>query len=277
MPEQEVIHLPKSSVLPEGAAPGMALAIPVNIVPAIYTDGVKRGVERAHAFVITTAADYQEAAALMNNLKKFDSTIKALVLEAGRPLRETAAKVTEEGNAFRAPLMPAYELMQGKMATWKRAEDARIAEALRKQQEEQRAAEQARRDAELEKERLLNEAKVKEEAAARKMEEAAASGSAKKMENAIKAGEAAQLLAAQAAAIPVSSIPFVPATEVPRETKAKGVKETRTVVIHSTDVTKLPAAYLLPNETLLKKHLADGINIPGVVFVIQEGISATGR
>lgn len=255
-----------------------ALAIPVEVVPQIYIEAVARGLERAKVLVVNSLETYQEAAILANNLKKFDSTIKAHILTLGRPFRDRSDKITEEGNKFRAPLDPAYKLTTEKMLTWKKADDARIAAAVEEQRKAQLAAEQERQRQESEKQRLELEAKAREEMAAKKIENATTS---KQLENAIAAGEEAQALREKAEAMPVSSVPFVAQqVEIPRAVVAKGVKLTRKAVLHKVEKHKLSEIYLEVNETLLKKHILDGVitaATPGVVFTIEEGIAGTGR
>lgn len=280
--ESEIIPLPPSTLFPASEG-NSALAIPVNIVPAVYAEPLKLGLERAHAFVITDADSYRDACDLFNMLNKFDKTIEELFLGAGRPFRERAKMITDEGTAYRAPIAPAKISIQAKIKKYKADEDAKIAAALEAQRQEALRVEAERQAAEAERLRLENEAKAKEELAARKLENADTM-SAAQLRKAIKEGEEAQALRAQAAAIPApSSIPFVAQDPVPVATKAKGVKMIKKVVLRlplDFDPRKLPAAYLEINETKLKKAISDGLVEQGqfgVFFSIEEDLAPTGR
>ncbi len=270
----DVIPLPPSGeLLPEGA--GNALSIPVVIIPAVYTEPVKLGIQRAYDLVVNSPESYKEMAEVVNTLKKTDSFLKDHVLALGRPLREAAANITKQGDDFRAPIAPAYAAGSQKMLTYKKEEDAKIAAAAEAQRLERVKAEaEIQRQAD-EKARLEREALAAQEAAAKKIENAKTE---KAREKAIAEGVAAQAALAAAEAIPApTQIPFIPQAALPTATTAKGVSVPKRVILDSTDVTKLPAIYLLPNEVLIKKHLADGIKIPGAVFHFEDYIKASGK
>lgn len=276
METPEVITLPELLSREEGQS--TALAIPVEIVPAIYAEPVTLGIQRAYKLEVTDEASYKVMAEVVNMLKKFDSTIKGHTLALGRPFRDRAAMITAEGDKFRAPIAPAYQVASNKMLAWKKLDDARIAAIAEAQCQERlkiEAQQQALADA---KAKLEREALAAEEAAAKKIENAKTD---KAREKAIAEGIEAQKLREQAAAIPEpSAIPFVAQAPLPTAATARGVKTVKSAVLHSTDVTKLPAVYLLVNEALLKRHILDGAvtkATPGVSFSIEEKITGIGR
>ncbi len=285
METPEVIQLPSGELLPEGA--GNALSIPVVIIPAVYTEPVKLGIQRAYNLVVNSPESYKEMAEVVNTLKKTDSFLKDHVLALGRPLREAAANITKQGDDFRAPIAPAYAAGSQKMLTYKKEEDAKIAAAAEAQRQERVRQEQELQRIADEKAKKEREALAAEEAATKKLAEAKTE---KAKEKAIADIQTAQANLAEAAAMPEpSSIPFIPQAPLPTATTAKGVKMTRSVTLHSTDVTKLPAAYLTVNEALLKRHILDGVlpgqsagkvgpgSATGATFTISEHIGGTGR
>lgn len=261
--------------LGEEAGSGSALAIPVFTVPAVYEDPIKLAVKRAMLMEITTAEDYKAAAENVNMLGKFKKFIKEHALALGRPLRDRAAKITADGDKYIDELQPAYDIQAKRMLVWKLADDAKIAAAAEAQRLERVRLEQEAHQREVERQRLLAEANAKEELAAKGIE---AGATKEDIDKAVADGKEAQALLAQAAAIPEpSSIPFIPQAPLPQATTAKGVKMDKRVILDSADVTKLPAAYLVVNEVLLKKHLKDGLSVPGCTFHFEEFISGTGR
>ncbi len=274
MLDQPVIHLgPESDLLPAG--PGGTLAIPVEVVSESYVEPLRIGLERAYALTVTSPDDYKKAAELLNMLTKFDSTIKENVLALGRPFREAAANITTRGEKYREPIAPAKKVVGDKMLAWKREEDAKIAAAAEVARLARVAAEAEIQRQLDEKARLEREALAAEEAAAKKLENAKTD---KAREKAIADAVAAQAKVAAAAAIPAPTVlPFVAQAPLPTATTAKGASPSKRVVLDSVDVTKLPAVYLLANEVLIKKHLADDVSIPGAVFHLEDYIKPTGR
>lgn len=272
----EVIPLPISSLQHDSQS--SALAIPVDIVPAILYEPVALGIKRAHALNIQTPEDYKAAGELVNMLKKFDTSIKTRALDLGRPFREQAAAITAEGEKFRAPIEPAYKLAAAKMKAYNDAELAKVAAAEEAQRQERIKAEQAAQALADTKARLEREALAAEQAAAKKLENAT---SEKAKEKAIADLQAAQAKLAEAEALPdPSSIPFIPQAPLPTVTAAKGVKMSKRVNGLWVDKTKIPAAYLEVNEALVKKHILDGVIAQGqygVKFTIEEFIAGTGR
>lgn len=261
--------------LGEEAGGGSALAIPVFTLPAIYEDPIKLAIQRALTMEIKTAEDYKAAAENLNMLGKFTTFIKDSVTALRRPLKERADKISADGKVFLDQLDPAYLTQSKRMTTYKLEEDAKIKAAAEAQRLERVRLEQEAHQREVERQRLLAEANAKEELAAKAIEAAKTTG---QVDKAVKAGEEAQALLAQAAAIPEpSAIPFIVQAPLPQATTAKGVKMDKRVILDSTDVTKLPAAYLVVNEVLLKKHLKDGLSVPGCTFHFEEYIAGTGR
>jgi len=85
--------------------------------------------------------------------------------------------------------------------------------------------------------------------------------------------EEADRLAAEARKAPTAPAQVIPTAPA----QVKGIKTVKVITIDEVDLELLPAAYRLYDETKIKKHLADGIKIPGVKFREAEMVKATKR
>ncbi len=255
------------------------LAIPVEIIPAIYRESAKRGLERFQTMKVENAGEYAEMATLVNGLQKLDSTAERLALDAGRPFRDEGARCTKVGTDFRTPLADTRKKGLAMMKAWKDEDDARIAKEIREQQEAQLKEEEARRKAEAERKALEQLATAKEEQAAKKIETAV---TPKQLEKAIALGEAAQEVRQKAVELEAkeSLVPFASTAQISGPVKAKGVADKTVITFLQWDVAKLDTAFLLCDEKKLRKAILDGLvkpGAPGVIFTLGTKLKATGR
>lgn len=92
-------------------------------------------------------------------------------------------------------------------------------------------------------------------------------------ERQVKADEELRLLEAQAQAAPSAPAQVIPSAPA----QVKGIKMVMVPTIHEVDLGLLPLAYRTYDEAKIKKHLIDGIVIPGVKFSMAEVVKATKR
>lgn len=268
--------LSKPTALSLSAAPILGEA--VEVASQAIVEAASRGIKVAEELVVDSQEAYIKGTEHFNNLAKFSKSIKNKALEAGRPYRDYSDQIMDEAkDKLLNPLSGASTSLELKLMKYKKDQDAERARVIAEQHERQRKELEAQRAAQAEKQRIENEAKAKEEMAAKRMEKAQ---TPTQLNNAIAAGEAAQALREEAEAVPVPFVEALPVLAAPAELKGKGVKMKLTPVIDGYDLALLPVTYHELNESKAKKHILDGtitVNTPGIKFHIEEGLSGTGR
>lgn len=216
---------------------------------------------------------------------------------AQRALAEQTAKVGAFRKKAAAEREAAIQAEAKRQAEERAAREAAAAAAQRKAEEARLAAEAAQRQAE----RLKWEAEERERLAAAELMkgapstpqalkdasadlEAAAAEEARAARAQLEAQQAAEALAKSqaeaeeaarlAASAPTTAVEIIPAA--PAE-KVKGMKVQLVPTIHAVDLALLPLAYHSYDESKIKKHLVDGVQIPGVQFTMAEVVKATKR
>ena len=277
---------------------------------------LEEATERGLSMEVKTATDEKAAAENMNNLAKAISSVEDLVKKGRRPLLDAANAISEEGRRMISLAVRAKEAQGAKIQAWRSEQERLRQEALAEERRKREEAERKRAAEEAEARRKAEEAKAAAEAALRAAERlkweaeererlaAEALAASGKRTEAVVAKGAADLAAAAEAAdraakamidaanaaaeakrleeearvketevLAPASVVVIP--EAPGKTK--GIKTEQVPSIDGIDKAKLPLEYMEPDLVLIKRHLKDGVKIPGVSFHFTEVIKPTKR
>ncbi len=261
------------------------LAIPLVIVPdnvAQLATGISK---EALALKVNTVEDFKKAGEYLNQLGRTRTFIDKHTLDLGAPFRAENERIRAEGKRYIDIIKPAelalgkevaaYDRVQREAAAKAEAERRRLADEARKKQEEARIAEEN-------KQRALEEAALRQAAAAQQVETAQTDEEFKAAAEAFDAGLAKEqeAQAVIVAPVPLEVLNAAKEVDIPQVYKPTGARMKKTVVILSSDVSKIPATYLLVDEAKVKRHILDGTitaATPGVTFRIDETFAGTGR
>lgn len=249
-----------------------------------------RATERGLSMPVTDDEELREAAQTLNNLSKCIKLVDEAVTEARRPILAYAEGVSKQGVQLKTLAVRAKGDLAARIQSYNEAREAerqaQIAAQRRAQEEAERQKRELERQAQLDREkaeRLKWEAEERERLAAlaaegertpAAVEQVAqqldlAAQSQRQAEEAEQAARESERLAQVVAPVNVDVADQLG--------KVKGLKTKKVITIHSTDLKLLPLAYHQVNEKLLMKHLAEGVQIPGVTFTGVDILVGTGR
>ena len=200
-------------------------------------------VERSRAIAVVDAPSYTAAGEWLVNLKGYRAEVAAFCEPVVKAAHAAHKAAVAQRTRLDGPADEAERIVKTAMLDWKRAEDARVAEAQRAMERE------ARRQAE---ERQLAEAQAAEEA-----------------------GDHAQ---AEALAAAPTFVP--PVFMAPAAPKVAGIATKKTWKYRIVDATQIPRDYLVVDEVKIGRVVrAMGAltRIPGVTVYADEGIAVRGR
>lgn len=249
------------------------------IVSATMTKAAGRAILEAVVFKVNTEDDFKTAGEQLAFLTRAKKNIEDRYLALGRPFRAAADEFRDKANTVLGPLGMAITALSRELSDFRALQELERQREIERQRIENEAkAKESRRIAE-EKARLEAEAAKRQETAAAALD--AATGDEAGFEIAAQAFDKGVIAADKAEDLVVPEAPIAHVTQaIPTLTKAKGVKFRKVARILTTDVTKLPAAYLIADTAKLQRHILDGVvtvNTPGVVFEIHEIAGGTGR
>jgi hypothetical protein len=288
----------------------------ITVISPTTRDFIINAVRRAVTLEVLDDDSYAASRECLNSLTKSKTVLGDAVTEARRPVLAFAKAISDSAGPLEQNILDAHEILAPKIKLYQEQQEAKRQRILA---EQRRLEEEARQKAEAERqarEKVAAEAAAKAEALRREQERLAweaqererlaaeailkgnkkaadVTANAKALEEAAeldRKAEAARLEAEQAQreadeaqrqslapVVMTAPAPVVMAAPAP----TKGLKTKRVVDGLAYDVAALPPAYLTANETLLKRHILDGVvtlATPGVkAFQIAELLTGSGR
>jgi len=206
--------------------------------------------EEANSLIVRSAKDYEVAAEFLKRVVLFKKKIRAFFEPMKKKTAEAHKEVVAQEKNELDPAERAELDVKSKMSAWYQREAARIAEANRK-------AEEAAR---VEREKAIAEAEARRQA---------------EIEEAAENGEIENVQELEAAPLDIKPVNVMPVTK--KIIKVQGISHTTRYDFRVTDVSKLPARYILPNTVEIRKKVnLDKLEtlIPGVEVFIVPGTSA---
>ncbi len=241
-------------------------------------------VARAHDLSVDDAEQAERAGGILRDLASVRKRADDERLELTKPLREKTAAINANYKAPSAMLDEADKVIRAKLLAYQR-EQARL-----------RAEEQARLDAEAERQRLADEAAREADAAeARAQQEAWAAqqrelaeaareaGDAKLAEAAAAAGQAADAMGDLQRARSIAPLPVHAPVVAPMPAKQAGIATRKVWGFKVIETSAVPPEFLIVDTAKLRKWMNDEVragrwpSMPGVKFEQEEGLSVRGR
>jgi len=224
------------------------LAIPMTIVSQETSDLIQAICQEAKAFKVTSPEDAKKGSEYLNQVGRMITAVKDAVTERRRPFKEAADVVSAKGEVLLSALTPVKVYLSGELGAFDKIQRAEQAKAAAERQ------------------RLADEARRNQEAAAKAVESAKDEASFKEAAKAFDEG--------------LAKVEEAKAVYVPPVIKMTGAKVQRTPVIESVDLSKLPLTYHMADESKIKKAILAGIieiDTPGIKWRIDENFVGTGR
>lgn len=210
-------------------------------------------VDVANSLVITNQAHADHAQDLIKSVVGMYKAAEDIVAPPAAMAFEHYKKQVAHRDKYLVPLEKAKKSLSAKIGEW-------LAAVARKAEEQRRAAEEKLRLEQIAIQKAEAEAKAKE------AEALAAAGRQEEAANAME--EAVAIEQAPPAPVYVPPAPVAP--------KAKGISQTTHWDFEIVDPTKIPNAFMVPNEVVIRKHgqMHEGrMPIPGVRFFPKYGVS----
>lgn len=217
-------------------------------------------VEVAQSMEIATAADAEEATEYLGDLARLAKQVEDRRRELKAPFIKWGKEIDAQAKQLSEPIAAARALVEPKLLSFRKEQQARI------DAENAKAAEELRIQQELADEKARKEA----DAAAARLREAQAEGDTEKVQ------EAAHELAVAAEVRTVDPTPYEP---IQQETTIRaangasaGVRKTWKATV--VDPFEIPREYLAVNEKAINAAVKNGVReIPGVVIEQVEGLT----
>lgn len=240
----------------------------IEVVPAILAEQVQTSVAEAASVVITDAASFEQANALVVRLHQLDKDVAAHGERIKKPLNALLKSVRECLDRAALPVADAKRSVQGKIAAHSR-ELQRIADEARAKAEAEAKA--AREAAERERQRLQAEADAKHAAAVKAAEEEARREAEELAAIMGKPVEVEKVTIAPPPVIVVEPVkPAAPVVVPDAPKSAVSVRMVPTLEIH--DPAAVPVSVggieLRPiDPSAVKRAIAAGLVVPGAAMV----------